>query len=35
MLSFLIVVVLVMPAFVLGLAARDATPSKLRCRRMY
>jgi hypothetical protein len=35
MLSLLIVVGLVMPAFVLGLAAREVTPSKLRCRRMY
>jgi hypothetical protein len=35
MLSLLMVVGLVVPAFILGLAAREATPSKVRCRRMY
>jgi hypothetical protein len=35
MLSLLMVVGLVVPAFILGLAAREATPSKVRCRRMH
>ena len=35
MLSLLMIVGLVVPAFILGLASREATPSKVRCRRMY
>jgi hypothetical protein len=35
MLSLLMIVGLVVPAFVLGLAAREAMPSKVRCRRMH
>ena len=35
MLTFVMVIGLALPAFVLGLAARDAVPSRVRCRRMY
>jgi hypothetical protein len=33
--SLILVVGLVLPAFVLGLAGREVTPAEVRCRRLY
>jgi hypothetical protein len=33
--ALILVAGLVLPAFVLGLAGREVTPAKVRCRRLY
>jgi hypothetical protein len=35
MMTLILVVGLVIPAFVLGLAGREVIPAKVRCRRLY